>query len=301
MTLDHRTDWIKPLRSSLSVLTYPVYLLADAPNQAGKWLGEVTSDERSLLDDKLELEKERTLLLAKLQKFEALEAENLRLRNLLDSSFKVGERVLIAELSSVELDPYRQQVVISKGTRSGVFTGQPVLDAQAVMGQVINTSPLHSTVLLITDASHALPVQVLRNGLRTVAVGTGEVNRLSLPFLAHNADIKLGDTLVTSGLGGIFPPGYPVAKVSDISRQPGQHFSSINAEPLAHLDRSREVLLVWNIEQNIPASSESQVEDPASAIESAPVETPETPDTSETPERPEPETQSTQSRGRRDG
>ena len=292
MALDHRTAWIKPLRSSLSVLTYPVYLLADAPNQAGKWLGEVTTDERSLLDEKRELEKERTLLLAKLQKFEALEAENLRLRNLLDSSFKVGERVLIAELSSVELDPYRQQVVISKGTRSGVFTGQPVLDAQAVMGQVINTSPLHSTVLLITDASHALPVQVLRNGLRTVAVGTGEVNRLSLPFLAHNADIKLGDTLVTSGLGGIFPPGYPVAKVSDISRQPGQHFSSINAEPLAHLDRSREVLLVWNIEQNIPASSEAQPEDSSSGTESAPVEPPETS---------EPETQSTQSRGRRDG
>jgi len=288
MVLDHRTTWIEPLRASLSVLTYPLYLLADAPNQAGKWLGQVTSDEQSLLDQKSELEKERILLLAKLQKFEALEAENLRLRNLLDSSFKVGERVLIAELSSVELDPYRQQVVISKGTRSGVFTGQPVLDAQAVMGQVISASPLHSTVLLITDASHALPVQVLRNGLRTVAVGTGEVNRLSLPFLAHNADIQPGDTLVTSGLGGIFPPGYPVAKVSDITRQPGQHFSTINAEPLAHLDRSREVLLVWNIEQNPPASTEAQPENPVSDTE-APAEPQET------------STQETQSRGRRDG
>lgn len=288
MVLDHRSAWIEPLRSSLSVLTYPVYLLADAPNQAGTWLGEVTSDELSLLDEKTRLEKERTLLLAKLQKFEALEAENLRLRNLLDSSFKVGERVLIAELSSVELDPYRQQVVISKGTRSGVFMGQPVLDAQAVMGQVINTSPLHSTVLLITDASHALPVQVLRNGLRTVAVGTGEVNRLSLPFLAHNADIQPGDTLVTSGLGGIFPPGYPVAKVSDITRQPGQHFSTINAEPLAHLDRSREVLLVWDIKQNIPASSETQLEDTLS-------------DTDVPAETPENDSQRTQSRGRRDG
>lgn len=288
MVLDHRTAWIEPLRSSLSVLTYPVYLLADTPNQAGEWLGEITSDEQSLLDQKRELEKERTLLLAKLQKLQALEAENLRLRNLLDSSFKVGERVLIAELTSVELDPYRQQVVISKGTRSGVFTGQPVLDAQAVMGQVINTSPLHSTVLLITDASHALPVQVLRNGLRTVAVGTGEINRLSLPFLAHNADIQPGDTLVTSGLGGIFPPGYPVAKVSDISRQPGQHFSSISAEPLAHLDRSREVLLVWNIEQNIPASSEIQPEDAA-------------PDTEVTQEASETTEQEIQTRGRRDG
>jgi len=288
MVLDHRTAWIEPLRSSLSVLTYPVYLIADTPNLAIEWFGEVTSDEQSLLEQKRELEKERTLLQAKLQKFKALEAENLRLRNLLDSSFKVGERVLIAELTSVELDPYRQQVVISKGTRSGVFTGQPVLDAQAVMGQVINTSPLHSTVLLITDASHALPVQVLRNGLRTVAVGTGEVNRLSLPFLAHNADIQPGDTLVTSGLGGVFPPGYPVAKVSDISRQPGQHFSSINAEPLAHLDRSREVLLVWNIQQNTPAAPETQAEDVA----------PETEATTETVETTE---QENQTRGRRDG
>jgi len=288
MVLDHRTAWIEPLRSSLSVLTYPVYLIADTPNLAIEWFGEVTSDEQSLLEQKRELEKERTLLQAKLQKFKALEAENLRLRNLLDSSFKVGERVLIAELTSVELDPYRQQVVISKGTRSGVFTGQPVLDAQAVMGQVINTSPLHSTVLLITDASHALPVQVLRNGLRTVAVGTGEVNRLSLPFLAHNADIQPGDTLVTSGLGGVFPPGYPVAKVSDISHQPGQHFSSINAEPLAHLDRSREVLLVWNIQQNTPAAPETQAEDVA----------PETEATTETVETTE---QENQTRGRRDG
>ena len=286
MVLDHRSSWVEPLRSSLSVLTYPVYLLADTPNRAGEWLGEVIADEKSLLDQKRQLEKDKVLLQAKLQKFEALEAENLRLRNLLDSSFKVGERVLIAELSSVELDPYRQQVVISKGSRSGVFTGQPVLDAQAVMGQVINTSPLHSTVLLITDASHALPVQVLRNGLRTVAVGTGEVNRLSLPFLAHNADIKQGDTLVTSGLGGVFPPGYPVARVSDISRQPGQHFSSISAEPLAHLDRSREVLLVWNIERNIPASSELETQ--ASETEADPAK------------EPEKETEN-ESRGRRDG
>jgi rod shape-determining protein MreC len=250
MVLDHRSGYIEPLRSSLSVLSYPIYLLADAPSSASTWLGEVTADQQSILGQKHQLEKEKILLQAKLQKFEALEAENLRLRNLLDSSFKVGERVLIAELSSVELDPYRQQVVISKGTRSGVFISQPVLDARAVMGQVINTSPLHSTVLLITDASHALPVQVLRNGLRTVAVGTGEVNRLSLPFLAHNADIQTGDMLVTSGLGGIFPPGYPVARISDISLQPGQHFSSISAEPLARLDRSREVLLVWTIKQS---------------------------------------------------
>lgn len=160
----------------------------------------------------------------------------------------MGERVLIAELQAVDLDPYKQQIVINKGSRSGVFNGQPVLDAQAVMGQVIHTSPMHSTVLLITDASHALPVQVLRNDLRTVAVGSGEISSLKLPFLPRNADIRKGDTLVTSGLGGVFPPGYPVARISQVKQEAGQHFIHIEATPLAHLDRSKEVLLVWTIE-----------------------------------------------------
>ena len=258
MILDHRTSVLQPLRSFISIVTYPIYLAADAPQEISQWYTEVTADEQSVLEQNIQLRKEKTLLEARMQKFKALEAENLRLRNLLDSSFKVGERVLIAELSSVELDPYRQQIVISKGTRSGVFKGQPVLDANAVMGQVIATSPLNSTVMLITDASHALPVQVLRNGLRTVAVGTGNIDGLNLPFLARNADIVPGDQLVTSGLGGIFPPGYPVATVKSVIQEPGQHFATILAEPLAHLDRTREVLLVWTIrQQTLPDTNES--------------------------------------------
>ena len=186
-------------------------------------------------------------LLADLQKYEALQAENMRLRDLLDSSFKIGDRVLVAELSSVDLDPYKQQVVINKGATSGVFVGQPVLDARAVMGQVIGTTPFSSTVLLITDTSHALPVQVLRNGLRTIAVGTGRIDELKLPYLPTNSDIVEGDLLVTSGLGGKFPPGYPVATVTRIDRSPDEPFSNVQAEPRAHLDRSREVLLVWTV------------------------------------------------------
>jgi len=250
LVLDHRFDQLQPLRSALSVVTYPLHTIASSPSTISFWLNETTSSHQTLNHQNEELKKEKILLQVRLQKLEALEAENLRLRNLLDSSFKVGERVLIAELSSVELDPYIQQVMINKGTRSGVFVSQPVLDAHAVMGQIINTSPMSSTVLLITDASHALPVQVLRNGLRTVAVGTGEIGRLSLPFLPRNADIKVGDTIVTSGLGGVFPPGYPVAKISNIEQPTGQHFASIEATPLAHLDRSREVLLVWTIEKH---------------------------------------------------
>ena len=275
MILDHRTSVLQPLRSFISIVTYPIYLVADAPQEVSQWFTEVTTDEQTVLEQNQELKKEKMRLKARLQKLKALEAENLRLRNLLDSSFKVGERVLIAELSSVELDPYRQQIVISKGSRSGVFKGQPVLDANAVMGQVVSTSPLHSTVMLITDASHALPVQVLRNGLRTVAVGTGNIDSLNLPFLARNADIVQGDQLVTSGLGGIFPPGYPVATVTSVTQEPGQHFATISAEPLAHLDRSREVLLVWIIKQQaLSDDSESPREDqPDNGRENTPEET----------------------------
>jgi rod shape-determining protein MreC len=166
----------------------------------------------------------------------------------------------VAELSSVDLDPYKQQVIINKGAASGVFRGQPVLDAQAVMGQVVSTTPFSSTVLLITDSSHALPVQVLRNGLRTIAIGTGRIDELTLPYLPTNSDIVEGDLLVTSGLGGKFPPGYPVAQVTRIDRSPDAPFSNVTAEPRAHLDRSREVLLVWTVPaQPVPA------EDPAEA------------------------------------
>ncbi len=259
MAVDHKSTLLQPFRALLSTLTYPVQLLADAPDSISGWLNETTASNETLSQKNRRLQKENLQLQAKLQKFQSLEAENLRLRNLLDSSFKVGERVLIAELSSMELDPYSQKVIVNKGTRSGVFAGQPVLDAHAVMGQVESVSPVNATVLLITDASHALPVQVMRNGLRTVAVGTGEINRLSLPFLPRNADIREGDRLVTSGLGGKFPPGYPVASVTRVRLEKGQHFASVDAEPLAHLDRSREVLLVWKISAPLkPAAAEEK-------------------------------------------
>ena len=247
LVLDHRFQHLESLRSALAFVTHPLQLLADLPFTTSRWLDETTSTREHLIEEIRELRERNLRLLAELQKYEALEAENMRLRDLLDSSFKIGDRVLVAELSSVDLDPYKQQVIINKGRTSGVFRGQPVLDAQAVMGQVTNVTPFSSTVLLITDSSHALPVQVLRNGLRTIAVGTGRIDELKLPYLPTNSDIVEGDLLVTSGLGGKFPPGYPVATVTRIDRSPDAPFSSVSAEPRAHLDRSREVLLVWTI------------------------------------------------------
>jgi rod shape-determining protein MreC len=248
MVVDHRYHHLEALRAALAFVTYPLQAVAELPITSTRWLRGTLATREQLQQDNARLHEENLKLLARLQKYEALRAENLRLRDLLESSFKVGDRVLVAELSAVDLDPYRQQVVIDKGSTSGVFEGQPVLDAHAVMGQVIHVTPYNATVLLITDASHAMPVQVLRNGLRTIAVGTGRINQLELPYLPNDADIREDDLLVTSGLGGKFPPGYPVARVARVDRTPDQPFAQVLAEPRAHLDRSREVLLVWTMD-----------------------------------------------------
>ena len=252
LVVDHRFHHLQQLRSALAFLTYPLHYLADLPFTASRWLAETTSSRQALMSQNRELRNQILHLRAELQKYESLQAENMRLRDLVDSSFKVGDRVLVAELSAVDLDPYKQQVIINKGAASGAFEGQPVLDAHAVMGQVINVTPFSSTVLLITDTSHALPVQVLRNGLRTIAVGSGRISELKLPYLPTNSDIVEGDLLVTSGLGGKFPPGYPVATVTKIDRSPDAPFSDVLAQPRAHLDRSREVLLVWTVPNQLP-------------------------------------------------
>lgn len=248
MVVDHRYHHLEALRSWLSVATYPLPLLADLPVTGTRWLSAVFATRSSLKQENARLREENLKLLARQQKLDAIQAENARLRDLLDSSFKVSDRVLIAELSSVDLDPYKQQVVIDKGSLSGVFEGQPVLDAEAVMGQVVHVTPYTATVLLVTDASHAIPVQVLRNGLRSIAVGTGQINQLELPYLPNDSDIQADDLLVTSGLGGKFPPGYPVARVAQVLRAPDLPFAEVIAEPLAHLDRTREVLLVWTVD-----------------------------------------------------
>ncbi|WP_281254005.1 rod shape-determining protein MreC [Solemya velesiana gill symbiont] len=247
MVVDHRYHHLETVRSALSVATYPLHFIADLPVSATNWVTEVFATRNHLESENQRLHKENLHFRARQQKFAALEEENMRLRNLLESSFKVGERILIAELIAVDLDPYRQQVLINKGNTSGAYKGQPVLDADAVMGQVVHVNRYNSTVLMITDASHALPVQVNRNGLRTIAMGTGRINELELPHLPNNADIEVGDLLVTSGLGGRFPPGYPVAEVVSVEREPQQPFAVIKAQPSAHLDRTREALLVWTL------------------------------------------------------
>lgn len=266
MVLDHRYNTLESLRATLSVLLYPVQYLASLPVSLGKAASETFTSRNELEKERERLHSENLELRGRLQKFEALEAENRRLRGLLDSSFKVGDRVQIAELISVEQDPFRQVVLIDKGSSSGLYKGQPVLDADAVVGQVTHTNPYTANVLLITDATHALPVQVQRNGLRTIALGTGLINRLELPHLPNNADIRVGDLLTTSGLGGRFPPGYPVARVVEVRHEPGRPFAWIIAETSAQLDRLREVLLVWTLKPILVKPNESVEEIPQQTL-----------------------------------
>ena len=236
------------IRSTLSVMLYPIHYLAALPGRLSRAVDERLTAEAELREQNDELRDENLKLKGRMQTFSALEAENRRLRDLLGSSIRLNDRVRIAKLLEVDLDPYRQQVLVDKGASSGVFVGQPVLDADAVMGQVVRTTPLTATVLLITDAAHSLPVQINRTGLRTVAAGSGLIDRLELLNLPKNADVRVGDLLVTSGLGGVFPPGYPVARISAVRDDPGSHFATVWAEPTARLDRSHEVLLVWSLE-----------------------------------------------------
>ncbi len=225
-------------------VVYPVHFVVNLPFEVVESVGEQASSRRALIDENARLRNQQLLNEARLQRLDQLERENIRLQGLLDSAYEVEHSVLIAELMRVDLDPYRHILQVDKGRRHGVFSGQPVIDAYGVMGQIDNLGRSSAVVRLITDPSHAIPVQVNRNGLRAIAYGTGRLRELDVPHLPNNADIRPGDLLVTSGLGGGFPSGYPVAKVTDVAQEPGHPFARVKAEPLAELDRSREMLLV---------------------------------------------------------
>ncbi|WP_292567946.1 rod shape-determining protein MreC [Methylomonas sp.] len=246
LVTDYRTQFLHPLRSLLSIATYPIQVLASLPGDSIKTMSDTVLSYVELQKENRRLKETQLINAAKLLKLAALEKENIRLRVLLENSFQLGEQVLIAELLSVKLAPYEHTVVVNKGTRFGVHPEQPVLDANGIVGQVIRALPSSSEVMLITDPDHAIPVEVNRNGLRTIAFGTGLPNRLQLPFLAKNADIVPGDLLVTSGLGGVFPAGYPVAVVDKFETRPDKSFANIYATPKAQLETSREFLIVWS-------------------------------------------------------
>lgn len=245
MTIDHKWHSLEMVRSTLSSVIYPLQYTIDLPIRVYYWADEVFSSTNTLLEKNRAFETRHLENRVQLQKLDILEKENERLRNLLSATPKTTERLLISEIINVDVNPYRQLIVLNKGSTNDVYQGQPIIDSQGIMGQIIHVNVMSSTAMLITDVSHALPVQVDRSGLRANAFGTGKIDQLDLRHLPHNVDIKVGDTLITSGLGGNFPPNYPVATITIVERTPGEPFAKIEAQPLAQLDKSREVLLVW--------------------------------------------------------
>jgi rod shape-determining protein MreC len=245
MWLDQRQGYLTGVRRALSIAGYGVEVTVSSPFYAWGWLADYFATRGRLLEENATLRAHERETDLRLQRFDALEQENLRLRALRKSTEHVAEKFVVGEIMRVDLDPYRQRVRINKGSTEGIFQGQAILDAAGVVGQITRVGVYSSEAILITDAEHAIPVQVNRNGLRTIAVGTGNLNQLSLPYLAANSDIREGDLLVTSGLGGVFPAGYPVGTVKKIDRSVAQSLVSIIATPAAALDRDREVLLVW--------------------------------------------------------
>ncbi len=251
MIADHRGRHVDAMRSLLATLVYPLQYAVDLPIRGGSWLADNVRSRHTLMRENERLRRENFSAHSRLERYAELESENRRLRGLLDSAARVGVQVLIAERLAVDLDPYSRRIVLNKGIRDGVRIGQSLIDANGIMGQVVEAGPFSSSAVLITDPSHALPVQVRRSGLLGVAVGTGPLDQLELTHIPVNADVLVGDVLVTSGLGGRFPSGYPVGRIVSVSRDSGRPFARVTVESSADLARNREVLLVWS-EQPAP-------------------------------------------------
>ena len=245
MVADQRYDQLGRVRALLSAAVYPVQVAVDLPFRAWEWLAGSLADRSHLHRENLELTERLRLANLQLQRFAVLEDENRRLRDMRAKTRGVAERVLVASIMNVDLDPLRHRVLLDKGAVDGVFKGQAVLDGDGIVGQIWKVNAATAEAILISDAEHAIPVQSNRSGVRTIAVGTGNPTRLSLPFVTVESDIKVGDLLLSTGMGGVFPPGYPVAQVSRVQRAASATFSLVEATPTAKLDRDRDVLLVW--------------------------------------------------------
>ncbi|ODS23897.1 rod shape-determining protein MreC [Candidatus Endobugula sertula] len=245
LSIGHYTQWLSPIRSYINVFSTPFYWVTNLPSKTVEWFDEYIVSRETLIKKNRQLRKKLLIQQTKLQKMAALYSENIRLRELMNSSKLLQDEVLIAELMGISPDPKVHKVIINKGVLDKVYVGQAVLDAFGLMGQVVSVTYNTAEVLFITDNAHAIPVYINRNGVRTVVEGVGDLYSLRLSYVPNTMDIVAGDLLVSSGLGGRFPAGYPVARVDSVNYDPGQPFSTVYAKPTAQLNRSRHVLLVF--------------------------------------------------------
>ena len=256
MFYDQKGGWLDTARYGLQAAIYPLQLAVNSPSAAWRWLKESFATRESLQAEVDSLHEQLRVQQLITMRQAALQAENAKLRNLNGIQPEVIEKRLVGEVISVEVSSLRQRLLINRGGRSGVYKSQPVITGEGVLGQVFRTGPFSSEIILITDAEHALPVTVLRSGERTIAIGTGRSTVLELPYVPQNKDVKVGDLLVTSGLGQVFPYGLPVGRITKVTRDPAEPLAQIQAVPLAQIEGDREVLFIWS-RPNHPAAPAS--------------------------------------------
>lgn len=245
MVLDQRLDWLERVRFALQAVTYPVEIVLNSPVTGWHWLEREFASRHALEAENRRLRERLHELEMRTLRVDALAAQNAALIGLKQALPPVAERWLPADIVNIELGGLRQRILVNRGERNGVFRNQAVLDDYGVVGQTMHVGPWSADVLLITDPDQDLPVQIERTGLRTIAVGTGDPGALALPFLPANANIRAGDVLVTSGLGGVFPSGYPVGRVTEVHPDAAQPLARVVAAPFAHLQTDRAVMLLW--------------------------------------------------------
>ncbi len=245
MFFDQRGDLLERVRFGLQAVAYPLQLAVNSPSAAWRWTTEMFESRDALQVENAALRASRRLVDLQLLRLEALQRENQELRGLQAALPPLVSRSLVAAVINIEASSLRQRLVLNRGQIHGVYRGQTVIAGQGVLGQTLRVGPWSSEVILITDPESSLPVQVLRNGLRTLASGSGQSGVLTLPFLPIQADLEAGDLLVTSGLGGVFPNGLPVATVEAVDRDGNSPLARVRATPLASVDRDRIVMLIW--------------------------------------------------------
>ncbi|SFN62709.1 rod shape-determining protein MreC [Dokdonella immobilis] len=251
MVIDHRGSYLERLRLFASTIVEPIYRAAALPSDVARAGSLAIATQSHLVDENRSLREALLLAQVRLNRMSALSAQNDRLKKLLDVQKDLGLGVQLARLIDIDLDPFRHRIVLDAGSAQSISVGQPVLDAHGVMGQIVEVLPNTSVAMLVTDPTHAIPVMIERTGLRTIAYGTGSIDRLQLPNIPISADIKVGDALVTSGLGGRFPAGFPVGEILEISNDESGMFAAAIARPAAALDRSGEVLLLQDLPQPV--------------------------------------------------
>lgn len=275
---DHYISSFEATRGYLQSFVSPLQYLATAPKRMMTWTAENLTSRQDLIEQNQRYKVDELLLREQLMQLSMLEKENTRLRSLLASPVRKETRKMVAEVIAVDSDPYTHQIVINRGANDGVYEGQAVVDERGIVGQIQNVGTISSRVILITDVTHAVPVRVSRNGIRMIANGTGHIDTLIHNFVPHSTDVRTGDVLVTSGLGGKYPEGYPVSTIIKINQDETRAFAQLYSKPIAQIDRLRYLLLLWTGEENVSAKKSNttgvaQKDKDAKALEQKSTET----------------------------